>query len=286
MSTIRHTVPVVLARDVHLVVPTRGTRTELLHQAVESLLGQTIPVRITVVTDGEPELVGRPWRACDRVRVLAQTRRGLSAAINEGWTDDEWRSEFTGWLGDDDALPPQSVEAAVAALERCPAASMVHGRCLVVGPSGEPVVVRRNGALGSLFVGYGVNLLAQPGTLFRTDSARRVGGLDESLLFAMDVDFFIKLKRVGGVTSTSHQLGVFRAHPGGLSTGGLDDAFVESRHAMRRSWRGPLDRVADVLAWPATRVISRVSSALPPSPSRYWAPPAPQPSGSSGGRRS
>lgn len=263
------------AEDVHLVVPTRAERPELLEVCIGSLIQQTFPIRVTLVA---PAAAASDLRAryadAARLRVVAEKQSGLSAAINQAWRDDDWSSTFTGWLGDDDALPPDSVRHAVQALRARPEAVMVHGRCLVINEDAQPVRVLRNGRPAAWLAGYGVNLIAQPGCLFRTAVVRQVNGLDEALKYAMDVDLYARLRLLGPVISTPHQVGVFREHVGSLSTSGKADAAAEARAAQRRALRGPIPRLGDLAAIPATRVMGRLTSFVPPSCTNYWRPNA------------
>lgn len=258
--------------DIHLVVPTTGERLDLLKSCIASLLAQTQPVRITVVTRGDVATLRGLLGDYDLLSVVAERGSGISAAINQGWVDDDWSSDFTGWLGDDDALPPSSIEDAVERLRRAPESSMVHGWCLVVDADNRPRTLLRNGAIGAFFVGYGMNLLAQPGSLFRTACVRRVGGLDESLRYAMDVDLFMRLKTVGPIASSPRQLGVFRAHSSGLSTTHRYAAYRESRMVMRTQRRRHASGLADVVVWPTTLAVSRITRLLP-GKSSCWLPP-------------
>jgi GT2 family glycosyltransferase len=265
----------VASRDVLIIVPTLGERRDLLRISVASLIAQTAPVRVLVVTGSEPERLRGLWPEAAPVSVIAQEGRGLSAAINQGWAHDGWRSELTSWLGDDDALPPWSVEAAVQALDRRPAAVAVHGPCLVVDESGTPVRVYRNGRWASALAGYGVNLLPQPGALFRTSAVERLGGLDPDLALAMDVDLFARLRTLGRLTNSPRQLGVFREHTSGLSTAQAAAAREEARRSAKGQHTRPWQRVADSAALPLTRVVAAVNRLRPPPPSRYWSPTGP-----------
>lgn len=257
-----------MPHDVHIVVPTMGDRAELLDISITSLRDQSYPCRVTIVVGGSPETVESRFGGLAGVSVVRQRGRGLSAAINQAWTDDEWQSDFTGWLGDDDALPPWSVTAALEALTRRPSAPMVHGRCLIIDESGRPVRVLRGGWLAAALVGYGMNLLAQPGSLFKTKCVRDVGGLDESLRYSMDVDLYNRLRRLGRIASTRSQLGVFRAHAAGLSTAGREAAEAEVR-SQQRAEHPWLDAIAD----PACRAIWHLQQAIPKNLENCWRPP-------------
>ncbi|HVY10327.1 MAG TPA: glycosyltransferase [Mycobacteriales bacterium] len=259
--------------DVQLVVPTRAERLDLLDISIRSILDQTYPVRVTVVAPPAAQAMLRDrYGSAAKLDVTAERQKGLSAAINQAWRDDKWSSTVTGWLGDDDALPPDSVRHAVEALRTNPRAVMVHGRCLMIDQHGAPLWVARNGWLAGRLAGYGINLIAQPGCLFRTAAVKELDGLDESLTYAMDVELYARLRRLGPVASTRHQLGVFREHPDGLSTAGKAAAAKEARRAQRRVHRYTAARVADLAAVPLCSLIGRTTARLPWSASGYWRP--------------
>jgi hypothetical protein len=149
---------------------------------------------------------------------------------------------------------------------------MVHGTCLVIDAEGHPLRVARNGRAAALLIGYGRNLIAQPGSLFRTAALRAVGGLDEHLALAMDVDLYSRLKRIGPVLSVPQQLGVFREHADSLSTAQRHTAEAEVRSARRAIEPAAVRRGVSWAATPVTAVVNRVLTALPPPAARYWRP--------------
>jgi glycosyltransferase involved in cell wall biosynthesis len=260
------------SRDVLVVVPTRGERLSYLELSVRSLLAQTLQPRILVITGGQPEPLRARWADLPGIKVVAQQTKGLSRAINEAWEIDGWTSEFTAWLGDDDALPPWSLSEAVGVLDAHPTASAVHGPCLVVDGTGAPVRVYRNGRWASWLAGYGVNLLPQPGSLFRSRAVEAVGGLDTELRLAMDVDLFIRLRAQGPIVSARRQLGVFREHADGLSTAHDAGARQESTASMRRAHTDAIDPLRHLLAAPLSRSVALLNRSRPPSAATYWRP--------------
>jgi hypothetical protein len=272
----RHHVRVSQHDDVHLVVPTRAERADYLDISIQSILRQTHPVRVTVIAPAAATGALRErYAAATNLIVVSERQKGLAAAINQAWIDDDWSSTFTGWLGDDDALPPNSLRHAVDALHSHPRAVMVHGRCLMIDEAGQPLWAARNGWAAAWLAGYGVNLIAQPGCLFRTAAVEGVGGLDRTLKYAMDIDLYVRLRRLGTVVSAPKQLGVFREHAGGLSTAGKAAAATEARAIQRRALAGPGACLVDLAAVPITRIIGRASKRLPPCAGDYWRPACP-----------
>ena len=57
---------------------------------------------------------------------------------------------------------------------------------------------------------FGPQLLPQPGSLFDRAVFERVGGLDESLKWAFDLDLFLKLRGCGRVEFVDAPLAEFR----------------------------------------------------------------------------
>jgi GT2 family glycosyltransferase len=258
--------------DVHLVIPTLGRRVDMLVRSMDSVAAQSHPVRTTVLAGDNLAAIRELCTGRRDVTVVAQEGTGLSRGINQAWRHDAWSSEFTGWLGDDDALPPMSVEIAVARLRRDSKASMVHGTCLVIDGAGQPLRVARNGRAAAFLIGYGRNLIAQPGSLFRTSAVHAVGGLDEGLALAMDVDLYARLKRIGPVRSVREQLGVFREHADSLSTAQRHSAAAEVRSARRAVDPAAGRRAVSWAVTPVTAVVNRVLTALPPPAAHYWRP--------------
>ena len=57
------------------------------------------------------------------------------------------------------------------------------------------------------------NFLAIPAPVFRTATAREIGGLDEALWYTADWDFWLKLSAAGRTLCLSDRLACFRVHP-------------------------------------------------------------------------
>src|SRR5947209_19890760 len=134
--------PTAAGPDVLVVVPTLGRRERMLRESVCSLLGQTRRCRVLIVAGGETDRVealaaslGVPW--------IEQRGTGLAAAIEDGWRGDAGHSDQLSWLGDDDRLPPRSIEIASRLLEAHPEASMVYGRARFIDDSGQTLHVNR-----------------------------------------------------------------------------------------------------------------------------------------------
>jgi hypothetical protein len=114
----------------------------------------------------------------------------------------------------------------------------------------------------------GPQLIPQPGSLFRRSSFEQVGGLDESLKWAFDLDLFLKLRKVGKFGFLKEPLAEFRWHEGSLSVGSRQGSVDEASKVRRQHlpqvikqasvvWEPVLRKI---ILFAGTRVSSRISS--------------------------
>lgn len=72
----------------------------------------------------------------------------------------------------------------------------------------------RSGRLAPALLSWGPSLIPQPGMLFRVADFRAVGGLDESLHYAMDLDLLLRLRRRGRLVDVACRSRSFVGTPG------------------------------------------------------------------------
>lgn len=253
------------AVDVCVVVPTLGQRPDYLRLTLDSLQGQRgVGVRVVVVAPASAQAV-REECARRGIDFVAQTGRGMSQAINQGWVTRGEGAEFWAWLGDDDLLPQGSLEAAVAALRRSPRAAMAYGRCAYIDAEGGTLFEARPGRFASWLLRWGPDLVAQPGSLARASVVRESGLLDERLRFAMDLELFLRLKDAGGLVYVPRTLAAFRWHEGSTTVGDPGASDAEAREVRRRTWVGRrrVGYASERLAHQAGRVLHRLQRRAP-----------------------
>ncbi|MFF7977818.1 glycosyltransferase [Streptomyces sp. NPDC007901] len=238
---------------VRMVVPTNGERPEYLEECLTSIRRQWEPVDVVVVG---PERAAPVLRAAARrhgCRFLAESRRGLSNAVNQGWLGAT--TDYLAWLGDDDLLTEGSLAAACEELDRRPDAAMVYGRLEVIDSAGGTLYTLRPGTFASWFFRYGQNWVGQPGSLYRRTAVRDVGVLDPALRYTMDFDLHLRLRRCGRMAYLPRVLGRFRVHPTSLTVTN-PQPYDEVRRVMRR-YLGPKARFWENCWWPVARGVSR-----------------------------
>jgi GT2 family glycosyltransferase len=215
-----------------IVVPTLGDRADYLAEVLRSLRQQTAPVDVVMVTP-TGATAARALAEEHGARVLDDPG-GLSAAVNRGLAAAEPRHRFGNWIGDDDLLAPGALERAAAVLSRRPDVAVVYGHCSYIDGSGRELWVSRAGRLAPAMIGWGPNLIPQPGMLFRLADFAAVGGLDETLRYSMDLDLLLRLKRRGRLVDLGEPVSSFRWHADSLTVSSRRDSLAESEAVKRR----------------------------------------------------
>lgn len=237
-----------------VVVPTLGERTSYLRLCLDSIGDQEgVCVRTYVVA---PSVLSEDIMADPRTTFVHDPGGGLSAALNAGLAVAAQDCRYFTWLGDDDLLRPGALREARSVLESDASVTLVYGRCDYIDERGRTLFVNTSGHLARRIIGWGPNLLPQPGSLMRLESVVKVGGLDEELRLAMDLDLFLRLRRVGRVIYLPRTLGAFRWHAGSMTVGSERASFAESDLVRRRyapSWLRPM--------WPLLSNSSRLALA-------------------------
>lgn len=244
--------------DVLLVVPTLGRRLQYLEQTLASVRAQDVDVDLVVVC---------PTTAQDARRVattygasVIDDPGSLSGAVNLGLTEAYDGQRYGNWIGDDDLLAPGSLAATTAALRADARAVVAFGACAYVDEQGRELWVSRAGRAAGWLLPWGPDLVPQPGMLFRLPDFHAVGGLDESLSFAMDLDLLLRLRRRGRLVAVRRVVSSFRWHASSLTVSDRASSLAESEQVKRRYLPGPLRAVAPVWELPvrlATRAAAR-----------------------------
>ena len=176
-----------------MVVPTLGDRPQFLEQSLRSIRSSG-DVEIVVVRPSTASAIdGVIAPLVDRI--IDDPMRGLAAAINCGIAALGSSVEFASWLGDDDRLTDGSLRRARQVLSSRPRASLVYGQCRYIDADNRELFVNSSGRYASPLMLCGPQLVPQPGSLFRRSSFEKVGGLDEGLKWAFDLDLFLKIGR-------------------------------------------------------------------------------------------
>lgn len=212
-----------------------------LGKALASVRAQTYPaIEVLLVDDGSTDDTADIARRFDgRVRVFEQANAGAGAARNRALA--EARGEFVAFLDADDLWHPRKIELQMRHLLDC-------GHCLGVycdklelrGRTAEPdwtqpryqystVGVCNDRMSGWLYLELLRDAVVHTSTLLvGRDVLDKVGLFDEALRKGQDLDYWLRLSRIGRIHRLSAVLSAYRIHPASVSHRLMDTNF----HAM------------------------------------------------------
>lgn len=186
--------------NVSAIIPTYNRR-ELVRQAIHSALGQTLRIdEIIVVDDGSTDGTAQALREefGDRIIYVYQPNAGVSAARNRGMA--LARGRYLALLDSDDEWLPRKTEQQVAWLDAHADFGMVLCDVERIDARGQFIDrFRRRDSIpedGWVLPWVLQNpALAPVSAMFRREVHDDIGGFDESLATAEDLDFHLRIAR-------------------------------------------------------------------------------------------
>ncbi len=186
--------------EVSTIIPTYNRR-ELVIRAIDSVLAQTHRIdEIIVIDDGSIDGTGEALRERygDRIRYVRQANAGVSAARNHGLRLAKGR--YIALLDSDDEWLPEKTERQVALLQANPGFGMVLCDVRCVDATGATIeivhrrdVIREDGP--ALRWVLRSPALAPASAIMRREVYEDIGGFDENLRTAEDIDFHLRVAR-------------------------------------------------------------------------------------------
>lgn len=248
-------------------MPTVLSRPELLPKALESIRGAGA-AHILLVSPGASDRGAELLAALRKdslVDELVTELPGLPLAtkISDALKALPEEVEFIGWLGDDDLLEPGALDLARQKLESDQNVVMVYGDCRYIDQRSNVLFTNRSRDMARKLLGYGPQLIPQPGSLWRRDAFEAVGGLSADFDLAFDHDLFMKLKRHGTIAYIPQTLASFRWHPDSLSVKSRWKSAREASRVRIRHQRGPekllilLEPIIILATWMAGKLVTR-----------------------------
>lgn len=224
--------------DVLVVLPTLGDRLESLKETIESVETQRRDVNLRLVVIAPPSAgEARALALAAGADIVDDPKAGISAAINYGLAARDGETYYA-WIGDDDLFRPGGLKALLELLTAEPAAVLAFGGCDYIDGEGQTIATNNAGALAKVLLPWGPNLIPHPGSMIRLDALERVGGFENELRYAMDLDAFLKLRHLGKFVWTRTAVSAFRWHPDSLTVSNrlassIESESIKTRHLPR-----------------------------------------------------
>jgi glycosyltransferase involved in cell wall biosynthesis len=186
---------------------------QFIEETISSVLNQTYKNIQYIIVDG-----GSTDKTMEVVRkyqnlieiVLHEEDRGQTDAINKGFR--LAKGELVGWINSDDFLYPDCIERIVelynekndGAIYYCTYVDRVDKKSNILSTNKE-IISDKDYLLN---INYEVN---QPASFYKTRIVKKIGYLEESIHYCMDLDLWLRLMDYGNIYAYSEKsLSAFR----------------------------------------------------------------------------
>ena len=195
------------------VVTPSFNQARFIAETIDSVLNQDYPhIDYQVIdgrsTDGTLDILRR---YDGRLSWVSEADGGQSDAINKGWRRSQ--GEIVAWLNADDLYRPGAIRRVVEFFRAHPHVDLVYGNCEYIDERGD--VVRRYPLRqvdwAELIVSP-YTMIAQPATFFRRRVLEIVGYLNETLHYAMDLEYWMRVAARHHIACLPEYLAAFRFH--------------------------------------------------------------------------
>ena len=220
------------------VVPTIGRNLDWLNTALESIRTQSHPTEIIVVIPKNNNYL-EEWLGSRKYLFIYESQNNLANALNTGigYLNDKG-IEIFGFIGDDDILALGSIHNLFLQFENKNTVAAV-GHCWYI--DAEETVVFHNRAYPGLVNLMTIipNVIPHPGALMRTKDWDSLGGFDEGLpFFGMDLDYWLRLRKLGKIKRVECPMSYFRWHDGGLTGGRREESKAAAISIRKKHSKG------------------------------------------------
>jgi len=198
-----------------------------LKRTIDSVLNQDYPNMEYIVVDGGSEDgsldILKSYK--DAFEWISEPDRGQTHAINKGFA--RARGMILGYLNSDDILYPGAISTVVEQFHENPEVDLLYGKADYIDEED-----RKTGMYNTDEYSFERNLfdccICQPASFWRKRAADIVGKFDESLNYAMDYDYWLRMDRAGGrILHIPHILAASRRYEGTKTLSQRGEIFQE-----------------------------------------------------------
>jgi len=209
-----------------------------IEQTIQSVLNQTYQNIEYIIVDGGStdntlEIIDQ-YR--DRIDlVISEKDKGQSDAINKGFKIAT--GNLVGWINSDDLLYPDCVEEIVELYRLYPDGSIYYPAILdVINREGKLLYKHIRKIPNRKYLLNRKYSIIQQGSFYNSYLVRKVGFLDESIYFCMDLDLWLRLLNENDkiYSYQSHALTAFRIWENTKTTQGKIRFLQDTKRALDR----------------------------------------------------
>ncbi len=214
-----------------------------LRKAIDSILHQTYKNFELLITDDgstdqSPIILQAYTKLDQRIQVISRENRGLTPTLNEMI----WRSrgEFIAILEQDDIALPERLAQQVEFLRVHPDVVCISGAQELIDEAGRFLTClqlpENDQDIQSLaLAGHGS--MAHPGVMIRRTALVTIGGYDETMTLAHDLDLWLRLGEIGKLANLRNPVMQYRLHNKSLSERYCMKQRREAKLACEKAWK-------------------------------------------------
>ena len=168
---------------------------------------------------------------------VSEKDRGQSHAINKGL--ERTTGEIINWLNSDDLLIPGALKAVGEEFATATKPEILFGDFKVINKFGNILFSRKTPTFCYRQLLYGRQLSCQPAVFFSRNLLSKIGYLNETLAFCMDIDFWIRAARSKcSFRQIKKYLALIRVH-GDTKTAKLNRILQKEHKSLVKRCCGP-----------------------------------------------
>jgi glycosyltransferase involved in cell wall biosynthesis len=213
-----------------------------LSAAIQSLLAQTFTdFEFIIIDDGSTDrsaaILADFAEKDSRIRIETHANKGLTRSLNEATALS--RGEFLARMDADDIALPNRLEVQVRFMREHPDVVLLGGGYELIDGAGRlltKIIPPVDDETLQEHALSGRTPICHPLAMTRRDAVIKVGGYDESLTVAQDLDLWLKLGEVGKLACVPDILLRYRQHPNSLSEKRQAQQVQNMRQACERAW--------------------------------------------------
>ena len=236
-----------------------------IDETIRSVLGQGYPNLEYIIMDGgsTDNTVDILRTYSDRLTWTSEKDKGQSHAINKGLQIAS--GDIVAYLNADDLLLPGALKKVAQEFQRDSNLMWVTGRCRIINEAGQEtrklitmyknLLLRLHHPSLLLITDY----ISQPATFWKAEVYRNLGPFEESLHYAMDYEYWLRLIEKHPLGIIPEDLAAFRVHPQSKNTNaGHRAVYVdEEKTVIQRYTKSKvLLTLHDIHRWLMTTVYS------------------------------
>ena len=192
-----------------------------LEQNIQSILSQGLGDSVEHIvidggsTDGSIDIL----RKYPHLIWKSEKDRGQSHALNKGFK--MATGDIIGWINSDDKLTPCALHRVAKFFQENPEEIAVVGNLNLISVGGSFIRIIKGKAYKYEDMVNTNRGVTQGSTFFKRAVFEKIGYLDETLHYAMDFEFFLRMAALATIPYINESLAEFRIQPDAKTTNGL-----------------------------------------------------------------